>query len=194
MYCVNWKSIIIPTKLIVFFSFYYIYFFRKERNLRIIDLSSSPILYSFTSKQFRKTELLCNNKMYSGESFKWNSSVNKKGFWGTWKLVSTGTTRSLGLIRRRYYIRTKYSINLTWVDYFVIGRERFSNNIQWMHRKWLREDKSADSATSCAASMQYQHPKILALEAALRKYRDHSSAVVKSYAQFSLPFAVKSTL
>lgn len=67
-------------------------------------------------------------------------------------------------------------------------------DIQWMHKKWLQEKKSMDGTTSYAPSMQSYHPKILALESALKKYRDHSSAAVKSYARFRLPFSVQPTL
>lgn len=64
---------------------------------------------------------------------------------------------------------------------------------EWLFRKFLSSG-IAPNGDKIPPTMEPYHPKILALQAALRKFREHSSESIYSHARFSLPFQCQPTI
>lgn len=71
-------------------------------------------------------------------------------------------------------------LRVTWPDPLV--------NLRELHQKWLRP---LDASSSLSEPFTMFHPKVLALEDALKKKREHANDIVSSTARIPLPFAVQ---
>lgn len=62
-------------------------------------------------------------------------------------------------------------------------------DVDVLHRKWLQPKQKSNLGSSSA--IQRYHPKILAIESALKTFREHSTSTICSYARIQLPFCVQ---